>query len=221
MRGQTWPAAAKIREWTVGIVAHSRGDTGAGGHYEFERAPGAKWAGSISVPPMAASDAVAFRAFLHSLRGRSGSFYFTVPSRFSGLGACPTRPGGKAVFYDCTKFSDGTPFSDTYTGTGGSGTIAGTTTANVAAGAAVIPVNDPTGLQVGDIIVVNSQLLRITGISGSDLTVRPRVRSAISSGATWVVGTVSALFRLASDAPVVPIVNGRSLELSLDIEEAY
>ncbi len=96
MRNQTWPAAARIADWSLAITAHSRGDTGAGGHYEFERAPGASWAGSFTVPPMSTANALAFRAFLHSLRGRSGTFSIAVPDRATATTARTTATSAAA-----------------------------------------------------------------------------------------------------------------------------
>lgn len=85
MRLQTWPAAAKLSRWAFTVSAHSRGLSGAGGHYRFERGGGARWTGNVQIAPMVTADALAFRAFLHSLRGRSGTFYFTLPGRMSPI----------------------------------------------------------------------------------------------------------------------------------------
>ena len=219
MRNQTWPAAAKIRDWSLGIVAHSRGDTGAGGHYEFERGPGAKWSGTISVPPMTTANALAFRAFLHSLRGRSGTFYLTMPSHAIAADTCTNRSSGLTRFTDCTRFSDGTQFSDAWTATAFS--LSGTLTSSADAGATSVKLSKIGALAAGDTLLIGGQLLRVISISGFDVTVRPRLRSAVTGGTAFSAGAVAGLFRLTTDAPIVPLVNGRSLDVTLEIEEAY
>jgi hypothetical protein len=218
MRLREWPTKAKVRTWTLAIAAHSRGDTGAGGHYSFERGPGAQWRGQLEIPPMCSADAVEFRAFLHSLRGRSGSFYLPTPSRnVAGADPCTNRTTGRTQFSDCTRFTDGKQFDDTWTG----GVISGTLTAAVAADAASFAVSSATGLQVGDFLLLNNQLHRIVGISGTTVSVRPRVRTAVANGAAWQVGPVTALFRLMTEAPIVPLVPGRSTAVQIDVEEYY
>jgi len=237
MRGLTWPVAAKIKEWTFSILAHSRGDTGASGHFAFDRGGGARWTGRISIPPMQSSDAVAFRAFLHALRGRSGTFGFTMPRRprvdscravriagygdyddYSIFSDATSFDGGNVLFTDCTKFSDGTRFADSWTDVF---VLSGTLTSAAAAGASTVSVSTATEMQVGDFMVIAGQLLRVVSVSGLTAGIRPRLRAAAASGAAFSAGNVSAEFRLTLDAPIVPLIVQRSLDVSLDIEEAY
>ena len=259
MRDATWPAAAKIRNWSLAITAHSRGDTGTGGHYAFERGPGAMWTGRLDVPPMCSEDAAEFRAFLHSLRGRSGTFGLPLPGRSITyvddclarpgrdvplFDPCMSRPGGRTVHTDCTDYSDGTAYADAFDEYPGARTVHtdctiysdGTTyrdehdpdtdasmtlTANVAADSSTLTVDDASLAQVGDYAMAGGQLFRIVGISGNTLSVRPRVRSAISSGGAVTYGQVTATFRLATDAPLMAFILGRSTETQIEIEEAY
>lgn len=220
MRQRTWPTFAKIKQWALSVAAHSRGDTGFGGGHFFERGPGAQWRGSVEVPAMCTAEALEFRAFLHGLRGRSGTFYLPVPSRAGVSGVtgalgsssddtCPLRVDGQAIFSDCTDFTDGTQFSDTWASVG-----------TVPAGE-TIPVTVTAGIVAGDFIVVTGQLMRVVAISGGNLTVRPRLRNATANGTTFAAGAVSGEFRILTDTPMVPLIPGRSREVQLDVEEAY
>lgn len=230
MRYREWPVAAKVSEWTTAIKAHTRGLAGLGGHYAFTRAPGASWSASVAVPAMRAADALRFRAFLHSLRGRSGSFWFSPPPVLpTAFGQTCPNVGSNTVFDDCTVFTTTTgverTFDDPFTGS--VETVAGTTAAIAADGnTATLTGFDTARLVVGAYALVGSdqytaQLVRITEVAGAVITFAPRVRRAVASGETVNIGRVSALFRLAGQVPAVPLVNGRSEPMTIEIEEAY
>lgn len=227
MKLREWPITTKISEWTTAVRAHSRGLSNLSGDYAFSRAPGASWFAAVSVPPMRTADALKFRAFLHSLRGKSGTFWFTppaVPPTF--IGQTCTGVGGYAVYSDCTTYSDGTTHSDGHTGS--APTVYGTTAAIAADANSMVVTGFSSGrLVVGDMALIGSgaadqrQLVRITAVSGTTLTFAPRARRAVASGEMVQIGAVAALFRLAGQTPAVPLVVGRSEAMTLEIEEAY
>lgn len=111
MKQRKWPVAAKYTGPELTVFAHSRGGTGRGGHYGYERGKGAAWSGRLGVTSMRTADALTFRAFLHSLRGRSGSFYFPAPI----VDKPASRPSPKAAYSDGTLYSDGTRYDDIVT----------------------------------------------------------------------------------------------------------
>lgn len=229
MRLQTWPTSAKIVEREIGIEAHSRGVDQPGGASNHAIGTGARWVGGITVAAMVAATALSFRAFLHSLRGRSGSFMLPADSYLSATTSNPlTSTGGLAEYTDDYRFSDGTAYSDIF-----APTFAPLATA-AAVGATVLEVNKIAGvtLVAGQWLYVEdptgaTQLFRATAFStGSTtwtITVRPRVRAALIAGSSVEFASITAPFRLASDdTPAVPIVaGGRSLPVQIEIEEAY
>ena len=193
MKLRTWPAAAKYSGPELAIVAHSRGGQGRGGHYAFVRGKGAAWAGRLGVVSLGLADAFAFRAFLHSLRGRSGSFYLNMPAESS-------TPAVGAL---------------SATASAGASTLAVT---SAIWGSALCKAG--AFLTVGD-VSAGGQLLRIVEVSGSNLTVRPHLRAAQASGAAVVLGRCSGLFRLDQETPIVPLIVGRSLPVEVRIAEVY
>lgn len=208
---RVWPTAAKIQQRAVQVVAHSRGVTPSAGFLEYEPGRGARIVARMSVVPMARQTAFAFRAFIHSLRGR-GSFLF--PLAKGKASASET-----SVYTDGTRFSDGTPYADSTSTTlasaasadAGSLTVAGTY----------------TGFSVGGFVRIGSQVVRIVaaadaGGGSTTLSIRPRLRSAAAAGATLEFDNVLCELRLAGPVPQVPIVNGnRSAGIDIDLEEAY
>ena len=219
MRDQSWPAFARFRSWALSVAAHSRGMMGRAGGFQFERGPGAMWRGRVEVAPMNSADAIEFRAFLHSLRGRSGSFGLPVPGNDAApasniVGEYDTcnlvRDGGKARFSDCTEFSDGTSFSDTWLPSTGA----------TAAGDTINLVSSPV-FAVGDLLTIGEQLVRVTAVNATSIGVRPRMRDDVAPGTAVTRGNIAPQFRLSSDAPIVPLVPGRSREIELAVEEFY
>jgi hypothetical protein len=234
MRHREWPAFAKLRSQSIDVGAHSRGGENRGGHYAFERAPGARFLGTVAVPPMRISDALRFRAFLHSLRGRAGSFRLRMPSVSDAPASTPNPFGagyalGKITYTDAFYFSDGTQYSDTYDQYASSVTGSATIAALSVKGAsqmALTSITVPSALIAGNYATISdasgTQLLRITSIAGATVDVRPRLRRDFAAGAQFAFGRVTAEFRLTGAAPVVPLlVGGRSAEVQVEIEEAY
>ena len=213
MRLQLIPSVARFKSWALAVSAHSRGAAGVGGHFAFERGPGARVTGSIELTQLSTTHALKLRAWLHSMRGRSGTFYMPAPNRELVSNPCSSPT---AQFGDCTGFSDGTTFSDLW-----AGYTTHATDASAAAGAASISLASAGSAAVGDWLLVGGQLVRIVSVSGGTIGIRPRLRSAVASGAAVYIGPVYALFRILEDAPIVPLVPGRSREFSIDIEEAY
>lgn len=214
MRLVSLPGVARFKSWALAVTAHSRGALGVGGHYAFERGPGARVTGEFEFTALKTADALRMRAWLHSLRGRSGTFYAPAPNRYIVENPCGSSI--TTMFSDCTMFSDGTTFTDFF-----DGTEAQTTSGSAAAGASSISLTSVGSGQVGDWMLVGSQLVRIVSISGGTVGIRPRLRSAVSSSATVHIGPAVALFRILDDAPIVPLIPGRSREFTVPVEEAY
>lgn len=197
MQNVTWPAVVKIARHSLNVEAHSVGDQGRGGHYAFDVGGGARWRGTLDIPALKIADALTFRAFLHSLRGRSGTFYLTMP----GLGGTTVAGTNTNVLF---------PGSDTVE-------LAGSAAAAAKVGDyALVGGNwtsfDPLG---------PPQLVRIVALSGSTATVRPRLRqTGLLPGLDLAIGAVVGRFRLDMETPAVPIVGERSRELTLQIIEA-
>lgn len=109
MKNRYWPRTAKIRNWGMTVTAHNRGAANSGGHYAFARGSGARWMGSLEVVPSRPADGQAFRAFLHSLRGRGGTFFLRLPATHAPRIVSGTNPLG----HDDTRFTDDFIFADT------------------------------------------------------------------------------------------------------------
>lgn len=219
MRNREWPYFAK---WTGGlptVEAHSRGAIGAGGHYSYGIAGGARVVWQINVVPMVTSDALKFRAFLHSLRGAAGTFRITMPAPRVAGGAA----SGKQGYSDTTLHSDGTPFSDNVD-SGVTQISTGTVSGGAASGATSFTVSGFTAIQGAWMTVATAsgqQLVRVSSVSGSTVTVRPALRATVAVGAVLHHGPVTAAFRLIGNPPAVPLIVLRSKGLTLDCEEAY
>lgn len=223
----TWPSAAKVI-WSEipNVSAHNRGAANTGGHYAYEIGPGAVFEATISVQPMLAEVACDFRGFLHSLRGRGGTFLLQAgPVRFTP-DPCGNSFGGKTHFTDCTKFTDGTTFADDYDP---AGPLPATLSSAISAGASSLSIIGHTGSSlfvagalavIGD-ITNGGQLVRITSVSGATANVIPRVRSAYAVGAPLKIGNVTGLFRLDQEPPAVPLDGFKSAALTLKISEVY
>lgn len=211
MLNRTWPSFAKFIDGTPSVDAHSRGGEGSSGHYAFARAPGAMWHWRATVVPLVTLQALQLRALLHSLRGPSGTVSVPAPNRGVTVSTTVvTTPA--APFTDGTLYSDGTTFVELVT-------------PPVAAGSEALPLASAAGAQVGDFMTVvtaaGSQVVRVAKIAGLSVTVRPRVRAAVSSGAAVQIGAVFLLMRLRASAPVIPLLNGRSVPFVVELEEVY
>lgn len=221
-----WPSVAKLQAWSPAVKAHTRGAAGAGGHYNFTRAPGASWVASLTLAPMCTADALQFRAFLHRLRGRSGSFWFAPPLDKGPAPvpqSCPLA-GSLTIHGDCTPYSDGTMYADTYTGV--TPPVADTLASAVAKGSATVTISGAAAayLLPGGLMRIGthpSQLVRVVAVSGALAAIEPRARRAYLAGEPIEAGKVAGLFRLASQTPAVSLVAGRSHAVTLEIEEAY
>lgn len=232
MRLRTWPAVGKFSTWRFTVEAHSRGATGVSGHYSYERGPGARVTGQLNIVPMCSADAVAFRAFLHSLRGPSGSFFLRLPDTAAHEpGDDCGYPGGLTIYDDCTDHTDSTGFTDVFSSSAPAYSVASTATLGAAASAdaATVTLAAPSytprliagnWLAIGD-LTTTGQLVQIVSVSGLDVTIRPRLRNAQAFGAAVTYGPVTGLFRLVGKTPKVPLIPGRSSGLSVEIEEAY
>lgn len=242
-----WPASAHIVDGTPIVNAHTRGAEGSGGHYAFERAPGARIDWSLSVAPMATADALAFRAFLHSLRG-ADTIRIPAPARRDGAAAFSAEyslalavsamadtmtltPGEQlhvgdfvrvstvAAAVDVPAFSDTTDFSDAFGfEDDGAEAVAFSDDALFSDGRGF---SDTWGAPImveGD----TAQTVRVVAVAGDTVTVRPRVRTAFAAGALVRAGAVAMDMRLAPGGPPrVPLVARRSLPLQINLQEAY
>jgi hypothetical protein len=193
MQNVVWPIVAKVAPFVLTVAAHSRGDTGRGGQSLFERGPGAQFKTTLQVVPMLAADALKFRAFLHGLRGRSGSFLLSVENTTTGA-AVGTITAAAAADADSVTIDAGLAASSL-----------------VKVGAFLL-----IGMETG-----TCQLLRVVSKSGTTLGIRPRLRAQYGSGSPVTAGRVVGKFRLNQDTPQVPLTGQRSATVSLDIIEAY
>lgn len=187
MRDLSWPSIGKIQDWTLAVEAHSRGMPTPGGVGTYARGSGARFVGSVDVAPMTLSDAATFRAFLHRLRGRGGSFSMYVPIRTTTVGSGTTTAAAAA---DASSF-----------------TLTGLTNSEILVAGVFMSVEN-TG-----------QLLRAYAVSGATVSFRPRLRAALAAGAVINFGYVQGTFRLAEQAPIVPLLQSHCPGFSLDIEE--
>jgi hypothetical protein len=199
------------------IEAHSRGNVGSGGHYNFATAGGARVTWSMQIVPMCNADALRVRAWLHSLRGPSGGAWLTMPTQ--------RRPAGAVGYYsDDAPHSDGSGFADS--ASDGS-TVADRINGSAAAGATSLNLLDggAASFLVGDWMAVDTttgrQIVRISGVSGVTVSFRPALRASALAFAAVRTGAIGAQFRLVGNPPAVPLINGRSREFTLDLEEAY
>lgn len=226
MQNVPWPTAAHFTLNTLDQMAHSRGGASAGGDYSFERGPGARWQGALEVPPMANTDAFAFRAFLHSLRGRAGTFLLPIPRPL--VAPVETDLGAGVGFDDSLGFDDDLGFSDDWDAVRRP-VFYSVTDSAVAADAETFV---SAGLVASALCVVGAfvtlgniattgQLLRITAISGNNVTVRPRIRSAYSASTELAVGRVTGKFRLDKPTPPVPLNGFYSSSVNLSFVEHY
>lgn len=210
MRNVSWPAFAKVADKVLHVRPHSRGFGSVTGFGVFEKGPGARWAGVFSVPAMCAENALRFRAFLHSLRGRAGSFSFTLRS----------EPEVAAIYTDGTRYADGTTYTDIVT-------ASAFITADAAKGDEVVTIDGTSGipLTVGDFVRIGDsatgQLVRVVAIDGYDYGIRPALRSAATAGTAFEFANVTGEFR-TKNAPAISIVQGgRSQPIDIEIEEFY
>lgn len=223
MRDRTWPTFARPRRWSMTTRAHSRGRPSAA-HAPFERAPGARWIATLDIIPLSPDQALNFRGFIHSLRGRSGTFFFDVADFMPFT--CATRIAAKTQFSDCTHFSDNTAFADNIS--------------EVRATAAVLAGDMPAGNDVitiagafadavtaGQYLLIGAypgaQLVQIVAVVAAGepttLRVRPRLRSTYLFGTVVTLGRVTPLFRLARAVPAVPVTVTGSPGVTVEIEE--
>lgn len=189
MLNQAWPSAAKVDEWSLLIEGHTRGAASREGAATWSRGQGAHWVGRLSVLPMITADALKFRAFLHSLRGRSGSFLLPIP------GVQGVTLGSRTLAADIAADASSLTLSSSH--------------ASFVAGAY---------FTLGA-LGTDGQLLRVVSVSGTTVTFRPRARVAFTAGAAISVGPVSGLFRLAESTPAIPLRVGRSASFGFAIEE--
>lgn len=204
-----WPVFAKITDWELSILAHTRGMGTAEGAGKFARGQGAYWAGRLDVAPMGPVNGLKFRAFLHKLRGRTVPFNLRIP------GARQTSVLAYS-YTDSTDFDDGTKYSDV----GGGSSGFGATTGSLAVGASSVTLTGVTGTPVvGDYATIGAQLVRIVAVSGSTIEFRPRLRQAAVSGVLVVFGSVTAAFRLSGTVPFVPFASGYAGAVQVEIEE--
>lgn len=207
---QLWPTFLKARQRMIQVVAHSRGAVSAAGFLKYEKGRGARIVAQVSVVPMTAQNAFAFRAFLHSLRGK-GAFLFPFARGVTAAAAT-------SVYSDATQFSDGATYID----------ATATTLASAAAEAAetLTVVGAYTGFSVGGFVKVADQILRVVsaadaGGGNTTLGIRPALRSAAASGTTVELDNLYGEMRLVS-TPQVPIQRGRySPSIDVELEENY
>jgi hypothetical protein len=209
-----WPAAARIVDGTPAVRAHSRGVVGRAGLAVFDRAPGARLEYDLTIAPMRSDDALAFRALLHSLRGNG---VVNVPA--------PTRPGFRSAPLTASAARGAETLAVSTSAPFAAGDLVqlATATGAVTAHTDATLFTDATGYTDDPPAVGASiQTVRVVAAASNTLTIRPRLRASAPSG-TFVVGHgVVVPMRLAPGrVPSVPLVNGRSMPVTLSLQEAY
>jgi hypothetical protein len=219
---KVWPAFARIFDQSFGILAHTLGATQAAGTFQQAVSVGSRWLGSISITRMTAQDALRFRAFLHSLRGRAEAFGLPFSNPGIIIAAPPSVP---TRYSDDTTYTDGTAFADNLPNVGTTTTLF----AGAGIGSEIIEIA-PAGnlnIQVGAILYLGTstdgQLVRVVAIApGITLTIRPRLRRAYISGEAVALDQFAAPVRLSGATPAMPIVpGGRSEAIVIAIEDDY
>lgn len=213
MRRVEWPAQAKIRNWSLNVTAHSRGAGGMPSHPKYGRGSGAYFAGSLQIVPMSSDDALDFQGFLHSLRGRGGSFVLSMPSG-NDLTSLLSR------YTDTTYYTDDTFYSDYLAAEAGALAAAGGAdgeTVDIGSLSASDFVTPGAFLRIGEIEL--GQLVQIVSIAGNVATIRPRLRFPFPIGTAVYAGRVAAEFRLDQTVPPLPLTGFRSKDFELAIRE--
>ncbi len=193
MRGTTVPATLKYREWALSIAHHTRSGPHDAAHYSFTGGRGARWVGQWQCVPSTIADGLKHRAWLHSLRGRSGSFNLVM------------RPMPKGPPY-CTA-----------TTTGGAEGATSLTLSSPSAPGAIV-----AGAFATVVTATATQLIQIdsaTVAASPVITFRPALRSAAASGAAVVVGACVAEFRLSGATPKIPFRLDRADAFTIEFEE--
>lgn len=233
MRLVQWPSWASWRTRGFRIRSHSRGmQSEASGEGSWTDELGGHWLLHVAIRGRHRAHSVDLRAFLHALRGRSGST--RVPVRAAPL--MPTTvcsvgvTGGKTVFTDCTRFTDGTRFADTRGAD--PETVSSSAGSAVAQGGATVTCVQPAGaasLTVGTLMRLgpidgDNQLCDVVAVSYSGavvtLTFQPPARRAYAIGTEMTFGLIEGVFRLESreDVPVT-FAPGGDPEHELRLEE--
>ena len=218
------PLALKIQKWTLTLVGHTRGVVGQSGAGQTAEGDGARWRFSASIPAMALADARAARAWLHSLRGQSGTCLVRVPGRMLTL-----TPPALNDDNDSTTLTDddGTTLltDDDLADTDGTGV---TSAASAAGDTTATITNATTGALVAGTLAYigvpgegTGQLVRVVSVASTTITFQPKLRAAAAAGTRVAFGRVFGHWRLAGDPPEIPFVNSRSLPFVLELEEAY
>lgn len=194
MRGTSIPETLKYRDWTLTIAHHTRGGpSDAIAPTSFALGLGAKWSGRLQCVPSTIADGLKHRAWLHSLRGQSGSFYMRM------------RPMPKGPPY-CTATT--------------TGAAAGATTLALSSLSAAGAVS--VGAFVTVVTATATQLIQIDSVTAGaspTITFRPALRSDAANGAAVVIGACTAEFRLAGATPRIPLRLDRADAFTIDFQE--
>lgn len=194
MRNTFPPATLKYRAWSLTLSQHTRGAAEGVAHYAYARGRGARWVARMEIVPCSVADGLTNRAWLHSLRGRAGTFYLTTRAANA-----QTAAQGQAIL--AAEAAEGaSEMSLTITANGGAlqpGTFALITTT------------------IGD------QLVQVATVSGGTVSFRPRLRASVAVSSLVKFGVVQAEFRLAGAVPKIPFRLDHAESWQLEIEEAY
>lgn len=213
MRRVPWPSQAKIRSWSLNVTAHSRGAGNMPGHPKYGLGTGAHFAGSLQIAPMLSEDALDFQGFLHSLRGRGGTFLLAMPSGYD-VSSTLTR------YTDTTYFTDDTFYSDYLAAEAGALSAVAAAdgeTVDIGALSASSFVTDGAFLWIGE--QDRGQLVQIVSLASTVATVRPRMRFTFPAGTPVYAGRVAAEFRLNQVVPPLPLTGFQSKDFELAIRE--
>lgn len=217
---RSMPDFVRYSEWSFYPEGHTRGFVSERGDGDVQGGPGARICATVTLPALSLSEGRQVRAWLNSLRGKAQETTARVPSAFA-----PAPTSSEALTADdgttVLTADDGTTVLMTdepsnadvtidFLGTG----LLGSNT--VTADALPSYITAGMWLQIG---TTPSQLVIITSIAGSVLTVTPKLRLGFTKMQCFF-GVVKGRFRLSKDVPVVPFLPTRTAPFSIDFEEA-
>lgn len=194
MRAVPWPSFLRYTQPRFYVAAHSIGGDESTRQNLFGRGAGARWVGALNTVPLSPADGRRARAWLHSLRGQSGSFMYA--------------PLTTATATTTAVFGSITGDALAVTGIG--------VPALVKVGA-FLTVVTPRGTQLVQCVAVVSG----GGTAAQTIRIRPRLRATPAAAAVVTIGAVSLECRLAGATPRVPLRGDRALGFTLEFEEMY
>lgn len=219
-----WPLYANITSWRLYLEAFTRS---GGDEYSRERGDEERVVGVFAIAPMCTSDAVKFATLLHRAYMTGGVIGVRVPQS-SNPTTAPVRAHHEDSDGEITPFSDGFAFTD-FVSPAASVVSVSSTAAEGSTSLQLEGVTDGTAVAPGSWISSGDTLLQVVsseavGVETYDVTVKPPLRSDITSGSQFIAGAAVAKLRLRVDRPAPEVVYDFPREVSqpiiLELEEA-